>query len=85
MSIRIPAPTRKKLDRVSAKTGRSRSNIVLLALERHLDELERQEATKPGAKRFSTLLSLAGAGAARNGPRDAEEILATSRWLRDND
>ena len=84
LSLRVPTSVRKRLDRASAKMRRSRSWIVLQALEEHLDKVERKEKATP-KKPYSTLLSLAGAGAARNGPRAAEEILAYSRRLRDND
>lgn len=84
ISLRLPKQARARLDRVAAKTRRSRSFIVQEALARYLDEIERQEA--PSTKRgLTTILSLAGAGASEASPRTLEEINEHIRWLRDNE
>ena len=54
------------------------------ALEKHLDEIERQETHAPVKRSLSTLLSLGGAGVQKGRPRSASEIDAHIRWLRDN-
>jgi hypothetical protein len=53
------------------------------ALEKHLDEIEREEAVQP-TPRLTTVLALGGAGAAGNARRSAAEIDEHIRWLRDN-
>jgi predicted DNA-binding protein len=84
VSLRLPPAARERLDRATAKTRRSRSFIMQRALERHLDEIEREEAQTPVKRRLSTVLSLGGAGVPKAGPRNASEIDAHIRWLRDN-
>jgi hypothetical protein len=54
------------------------------ALERHLDEIEREETPMPAKRRLSTLRALGGAGVPQAGPRSPEEIDRHIRWLRDN-
>jgi RHH-type transcriptional regulator, rel operon repressor / antitoxin RelB len=85
ISLRLPKDARERLDRVATKSRRSRSYIIQEALERHLDEIEREELDEPKKGRLSTILNLAGAGTALNGPRSKEEIDAHIRWLRRND
>jgi predicted transcriptional regulator len=85
ISLRLPKNARERLDKVAAKSRRSRSYIIQAALERHLDEIEREEAEKPKKGRLSGILGLAGAGTVLNGPRSAEEIDAHIRWLRGDD
>ena len=84
ISIRLPPEARARLDRAKIKTRRSRSFLMQTALERHLDEIEREEAREAPRRRLTTLLSLAGAGADDKTPRSAEEIDQHIRWLRDN-
>jgi hypothetical protein len=83
ISLRLPAEARKRLDRATVTTRRSRSFLMQRALERHLDEIEREEAV-PNGKRLSVILSLGGKGVTPNGGRSFEEIDAHIRWLRDN-
>jgi predicted DNA-binding protein len=84
MSLRLPQTARERLDRATAKTRRSRSFLMMRALERHLDEIEREEAQPHARRALSTLLALGGAGAPKAGPRSAKEIDAHIRWLREN-
>jgi predicted DNA-binding protein len=84
ISLRLPKEARERLDRAAAKMRRSRSFLMQRALERHLDEIEREEAQPPARRRLSTILELGGAGVPASGPRSAEEIDAHLRWLRDN-
>ena len=83
VSLRLPKATRDKLDKAARATRRSRSFLMQEALERHLDEIVREDATaRP--KRFDVLLSLGGAGQRENAPRSAEDIQAYTNWLRGN-
>jgi predicted DNA-binding protein len=84
ISLRLPRESRERLDRATAKTRRSRSFLMQRALERHLDEIEREETPAPVRRRQSTVLALAGAGVPQSGPRSPEEIDRHIRWLRDN-
>ena len=85
ISLRLSATARERLDKAAVKTRRSRSYLIQAALERHLDEIVTEEQVQAPKARFSTLLSLAGAAAARNGPRSREDIDRDIRWLRGDD
>lgn len=85
LSLRLTKEARERLDKAAIRSRRSRAYIVQEALDRHLDEIEREEAPAPKKSRFATIFSLAGAGAAINGPRSKEEIDNHIRWLRDDD
>jgi hypothetical protein len=76
---------RERLDKAAVRSRRSRAYIVQEALDRHLDEIEREETPAPKKSRFATILSLAGAGIGKDGPRSKEEIDAHIRWLRGDD
>lgn len=82
VSIRLTLKAKERLDKATARTRRSRSFLMAEALERHLDEIEREEAQAAPKRRLETLRSLAGAGRPANGPRSAEDIDAHIRWLR---
>lgn len=84
ISIRLPPAARNRLDSATVRTRRSRSFLMQKALERHLDEIEREEAQAPGKRRLATILSLGGAGVGDTGPRTQDEIDKHIRWLRDN-
>ena len=84
VSLRLPAAARERLDRAAAKTRRSRSYIMQRALEKHLEEIEREDAPTPVKRPLATVLSLGGAGVPTAGPRSASEIDAHIRWLREN-
>jgi predicted DNA-binding protein len=79
ISLRLPQEARARLDRATLKTRRSRSFLMQRALERHLDEIEREEAQEP-VRRLSVTLALGGAAA--NNERTKSEIDAHIRWLR---
>ena len=81
VSLRLPQATRDKLDKAAAATRRSRSFLMQEALERHLDDLVREEA-QGRPRRLDTLLSLGGAGQREGAPRSAEDIQAYTNWLR---
>jgi predicted DNA-binding protein len=83
ISLRLPQEARDRLDRATIKTRRSRSFLMQRALEKHLDDIEREETAAP-MKRLSVVLGLAGAGASPSAQRSTEEIDAHIRWLRDH-
>ena len=84
LSLRLPKDARDRLDKAAAQSRRSRSYIVQEALDRHLDEIVREESQqKPQGLSF--IRSLAGIGAERYGARTKEEIDSHIRWLRDNE
>lgn len=85
-TIRLRADLRESLEKAVKLTRRSRSYIIMEALERHLDDLVSEEtdgARKPS--RLTHLLSLGGAGVGKDHVRSREEIDAHIRWLRDNE
>ncbi len=84
ISLRLPQEARARLDRATVKTRRSRSFLMQRALEKHLDEIEREETQGASRRSLATTLTLGGAGIPVNGPRSADEINAHLRWLRDN-
>ena len=84
LSLRLPADTRERLDRVAAKSRRSRSYIIQRALELHLDEVAKREAPEPSGL-YESLMKFAGAGANLHGGRSKEEIDADIRWSRGDD
>lgn len=84
LSVRLPKATRERLDRAAASQRRSRSQVVIDALEKHLREVEAaQEA--PAKRRYQTLLSFPRPDRDSIPPRTPEEVLAEIRWLRGRD
>jgi predicted DNA-binding protein len=83
ISLRLPKAERERLDRATQNTRRSRSFLMQRALERHLDEIEREEFTAP-VRRLSVVLALGGAGTSAGAPRGSEDIDAHIRWIREN-
>ncbi len=83
ISLRLPERARERLDRAAAATRRSRSFLMQRALEKHLEEIEREEMVGP-VRRLSTVLALGGAGSAGKTHRSADEIDQSIRWLREN-
>lgn len=84
ISIRLPDEDRAKLDRAIKLTRRSRSFLMKEALERHLDDVLREETKTQTARPMSRLLSLEGKGVRASNPRSREEIDQHIRWLRDH-
>ena len=85
-TIRLRADLRESLERATKVTRRSRSFLIMEALDRHLSEIVREETEgvhKP--RRLTHLLSLGGAGVRKDHARTREEIDAYIRWLRDNE
>jgi uncharacterized protein (DUF1778 family) len=85
-TIRLRADLREPLERAVKLTRRSRSFLIMEALERHLEDVVREQtAEAPRPRRLTHLLSLAGAGVSKHNVRTREEIDAHIRWLRDNE
>jgi hypothetical protein len=85
LSLRLPNETRARLDRIAEQSRRSRSYIILRALERHLDDVAKEEMPTNRSGFYPSLLKFAGAGAKLSGGRSKEEIDAEIRWLRGDD
>ncbi len=85
VSIRLPEATKSKLDKATKLSRRSRSFLVLEALNRHLDDVLNEQSHEPKKKNLSLLLSLAKAGASKSNPRTAEEVDTDIRWLRSDE
>lgn len=85
LSLRIPQHVRDRLDRASQKTQRPLSYLTQRAIELHLDDIEREEATASPAGRYARMRQYAGAGAKMNGPRSKKEIDDYIDWLRGDD
>jgi len=84
-TVRIPEPIRSRLEHVARATKRTRSSLMIEALEAHLERLQDGEATTDDqAPRYAGLLKFRGA-AARAGGRSAEEIDAILRDIRGDD
>lgn len=85
LSLRIPQHVRDRLERAAQRTQRPLSYLTQRALERHLDEIEREEETSPTVGRYARLRRYAGAVAKINGPRSKKEIDDYIDWLRGDD
>ena len=81
-TIRVRADLREPLERAVKLTRRSRSFLIMEALERHLEEIVREQTPEPPKRRLTRLLALAGSGASGDHVRSSEEIDAHMRWLR---
>jgi predicted transcriptional regulator len=85
ISIRLPAAARRRLDKATKLTRRSRSFLMQEALERHLAAIVSEETGTPQKPGLASLLALGGRGASVSTPRSAQEIDDHIRWLRDNE
>ena len=83
--IHLPDEMRRRLDRASGKTRRTRDEIVEEALARHLDALEKPVGELNARERIDGVLALAGSGVPDTGPLTPDEIDARVRWLRGDD
>ena len=85
ISLRLPEEYRIELDSLAKIKRRSRSYLVMEAVEKYLAD-HRREARPLGEKgHLATLLSLEGKGVRASRPRSKEEIDQHIRWLRDNE
>lgn len=84
LSVRLPPDLQARLDTVTAKTRKSRSAIVIDALERQLDRIE-AHGSDASRERFGAVFEAAGEGVRTGQSRSAEDIDAQIRWLRGRD
>jgi RHH-type transcriptional regulator, rel operon repressor / antitoxin RelB len=84
LSLRLPAELRAKLDEAARTSRRSRSQIVQMALEHHLDR-NADESRPSAAEAVRRIRAFAGAVVPASGRRTPEEIDAHIRWLRGDD
>ena len=85
LSLRVPQHVRDRLDRAARKTRRPLSYLMQRALERHLDDIEREESGAASPGRYAGLLAMQGAAIGADGPPTSQEIDDYIRWLRDDD
>jgi hypothetical protein len=86
LSLRVPNELKTRLEKVAARTQRSRAYLTIAALEKHLDEVEKDELqiSSPGV--YDIAMRYRSAAAKIIGrTRSAEEIDALIRELRDDD
>lgn len=82
LSLRVSATMKERLDRMAKKMRRSRSSLMVEALERHLDEIQQEQAISGIKGRFADILTFKGAGAKVANSRSAEDIDASIREFR---
>jgi len=84
VSLRLPDAIKKELDKIASSTRRSRSSLMLEALEVYLEDRHRRPHKKASAKRYASLLKYQSA-AAKSGGRSAAEIDAILQDIRGDD
>jgi uncharacterized protein (DUF1778 family) len=84
-TIRVRADLREPLERAVKLTRRSRSFIIMEALERHLEDIVREQSPEPPKRRLTRLLAIAGNGTSSDHVRNGDEIIDHIRWLRDDE
>jgi predicted transcriptional regulator len=84
-TIRVRADLREPLERAVKLTRRSRSFIIMEALERHLEDIVREQSLEPPKRRLTRLLAIAGNGTSSDHVRSGDEIIDHIRWLRDDE
>jgi predicted transcriptional regulator len=85
-TIRLRADLRESLERAMKITRRSRSFLIMAALERHLEDIAREESEgAPKPRRLTRLLAIAGDGTSSDHVRSGDEINEHIRWLRDDE
>ena len=85
LSVRIPEQTRTRLNHLAKKMRRSRSALIVEALNRHLEELNQEHNTNSAHDRFADIMQYKGIGASLNNGRSAKEIDASIREFRGDD
>ncbi len=84
ITIRLPASSRRSLDRMAKAKKRSRSFLIKEALDRYLAEAANPRI-EPPERPLAYLLSLRGIAGGTGSPQSAEEIDAHIRWLRERE
>jgi predicted transcriptional regulator len=73
---------KERLDRMAKTLRRSRSSLMIEALERHLDDIQSQQADQQSKGRFTNIMKFKGAGAAITGGSSSSDIDASIRNFR---
>jgi hypothetical protein len=86
VTLRLDAEAAERLDRAARATRRPRARILREALERHLDVIaqagEGGEAPDANLRGIPWLLSFEGAGRGAGAGQSAEDVRATTDWIR---
>lgn len=86
LSLRVPADIKKRLERAASRTRRSRAVLTITALEKYLDDIEREEEDKRRQGLAVIASRFRGLGAKLQGKGlSAEEIDARRREQRGDD
>jgi predicted transcriptional regulator len=85
ISIRLPREIRKALDEAAKTTRRSRAFLMKEALERHLEDIKREQSPADRQAAYGRIYALQGSGKGAKGYRTAEEIDALIREIRGDD
>ena len=85
MSLRVPGTMKERLDRMAKTMRRSRSSLVLEALENHLNDIQSNQAICGTKGRFSDIMKFKGAGISVTGGSTVTEIDASIRDFRGNE
>jgi predicted transcriptional regulator len=83
LSLRIPNELKNRLERVSMRTHRSRAYLTIAALQKYLNEVEKEEVKTATPSKYELAKRYGGIGAKMLGKgRSAQEIDAMIRDLR---
>ena len=82
ISLRIPETVAHRLNVLAKETKRTRSSLMVEAIEVYLNDYTNQQAPDDLQGRFDDILKFKGAGAAVAKPRSAREIQASIEDLR---
>jgi predicted transcriptional regulator len=80
LSLRVPNELKNRLERVSARTHRSRAYLTIAALQKYLNEVEKEEVKTAVPSKYGLAKRYSGVGAKMLGKgRSAQEIDAMIR------
>jgi uridine kinase len=86
LSLRVPSDLKKRLERASVRTHRSRAYLTIAALQKYLNEVEAEQSTTAKPSKLDFVKRFRGVGAKMLGQeRSAQEIDATLRDLRNDE
>jgi hypothetical protein len=80
LSLRVPSELKSRLERASARTHRSRAYLTIAALQKYLNDVERNEVKAVTPSKYDIAKRYSGVGAKLLGKgRSAAEIDAMIR------
>jgi uncharacterized protein (DUF1778 family) len=85
ITVRLPASTRRTLDRIAKATRRSRSFLMKEALERHLWDIAREQAPEAAGGRYARIVAMRGAGKKYSTYASPEDVIRAVREFRGDD